>query len=82
MLSLLLAVAGVALMGLFPARPAWLINAWSLQYAHHALNPTPSRATWKSDGPNCAANRRLWIRYNITTQGRATHHSDQRILNG
>ena len=40
----LLAVAGVALMGLFPARPAWLINAWSLQYARHALIPAPSRA--------------------------------------
>jgi len=46
MLSLL-AVAMIALMGLSPARQAWLINAWSLQYTRHALIPTPSRATWK-----------------------------------
>jgi hypothetical protein len=51
----LLAVAMIALMGFSPARPAWLINAWSLQYAHHTLNPTPSRATRNSGGPNFVA---------------------------
>ena len=39
MLSLLLAVAAVALMGMGPARQAWLINAWSLQYARQAFDP-------------------------------------------
>jgi len=60
MLSLL-AVAGVALMGFSPMRPAWRINAWSLQYAHHTLIPaaeqlvpTPSRATWNPGGQKCA----------------------------
>jgi len=41
----------VTLLGLSPARQAWLINAWSLQYARHALIPAPSRATWNSGGP-------------------------------
>jgi len=40
MLSLL-AVAAVSLMAFSPARQAWQINAWSLQYARHALNCHP-----------------------------------------
>jgi len=44
MLSLLLAVAAVALMGMGPARQAWLINAWSLQYARQALDPLAAHA--------------------------------------
>jgi len=40
MLSLL-AVAMIALLAFSPARQAWLINAWSLQYAHYALDCHP-----------------------------------------
>ena len=44
LLSLLLAVAMIALMGFSPARQAWLINAWSLQYAHRAFSPAAKRS--------------------------------------
>ena len=45
MLSLLMAVAAVALMGILPMRQAWQINTWSLQYARHALNPLAAQPT-------------------------------------
>ena len=36
---LLLAVASVTLMGLSTARQAWVINSWSVKYAHYTFNP-------------------------------------------
>lgn len=44
LLSLFLAVAMIALLGLSPARQAWLINAWSLQYAHHTFIPAAEQS--------------------------------------
>ena len=60
MLSILLAVAAVALMGLSPARQAWLINAWSLQYAHHALNPAAQQSAALPDPPAGHAHAAFW----------------------
>jgi len=45
MLSLLLAVAGVALLGFSPMRQAWQINAWSLQSAHRMFIPATEQGT-------------------------------------
>lgn len=43
-LSLLIAVAAVALMGLSPAHQAWQINTWSVQYTRHALSPAAKQS--------------------------------------
>ena len=59
MLSLLLAVAMIALMGFSPARQAWLINAWSLQYAHHTLNPTAEQSVFAAP-PAGHARAKFW----------------------
>ena len=56
---LLLAVAAVALMGMSPARQAWQINAWSLQYAHHTLNPAAEQSML-ADPPAGHARAKFW----------------------
>lgn len=58
MLSLL-AVVAVALMGLSPARQAWQINAWSLQYNRHALDPLAAQSTL-TDPPAGHARAKFW----------------------
>ena len=60
MLSLLMAVAGVALMGMGPARQAWLINAWSLQFVHHAFEPLAAQSAALPDPPAGHARAKLW----------------------
>ena len=60
MLSLLLAVAAVALMGFSPACQVWLINAWSLQYAHHALNPPAAQFAALPNPPAGHARAKFW----------------------
>ena len=59
MLSLL-AVAAVALMAFSPARPAWQINAWSLQYARHALIPAAGQSMI-ADPPAGHARAKFWL---------------------
>ena len=60
MLSLL-ALAMIALMSFSPARPAWLINAWSLQYAHHALNPPAAQSAALPNPPAGHARAKFWL---------------------
>ena len=59
-LSLLMAVAAVALMGLSPARQAWRINAWSVQNTHYALSPA-AKQTVLADPPAGHARAALWL---------------------
>lgn len=56
----LLAVAGVALMGMSPVRQAWQINAWSLQYAHRAFSPAAEQSTL-TDPPAGHARAVFWL---------------------
>ena len=58
-LFLLLAVAAVALMGMSPARQAWQINAWSVQYTHHALIPA-AKQSMLADPPAGHARAKFW----------------------
>ena len=58
-LFLLLAVAAVALMGMSPARQAWLINAWSLQYTHHTLSQAAEQSML-ADPPAGHARAKFW----------------------
>ena len=58
-LFLLLAVAAVALMGMSPARQAWQINAWSVQYTHHALIPA-AKQSMLADPPAGHARAKVW----------------------
>ena len=55
----LMAVAMIALMGFSPARQAWLINAWSLQYTRHALNLAAKQSTL-ADSPAGHARAKFW----------------------
>ena len=59
-LSLLMVVAGVALMGMSPARQAWLINAWSLQFARHAFDPLAAQSAALPDPPAGHARAKFW----------------------
>lgn len=59
-LSLLIAVAAVALMGLSPAPQALLINSWSLQYTRHAINPA-AQQTVLADPPAGHARAVFWL---------------------
>jgi hypothetical protein len=56
----LLAVAGVALMGMLPARQAWQINAWSRRYTRQALNPAAKQPTL-TDPPAGHARAKFWL---------------------
>lgn len=58
-LSLLVAVVAVT-MGMLPARQTWLINAWSLQYTHHALNPAAEQVAL-TDPPSEHARAMFWL---------------------
>jgi len=58
-LFLLLAVAAVALMGMSPARQAWQINAWSLQYTRHAFSPAAEQSPL-TDPPAGHARAKFW----------------------
>ncbi len=60
-LSLLMAVAAVVLMGLSPARQAWLINAWSLQYAHHYAPSPAAQQSMLTVPPAGHARAALWL---------------------
>ena len=60
MLFLWMAVAAVTLMGLSPVRQAWLINAWSAQYARHAQNPAVKQ-TALADPPAGHSHAALWL---------------------
>lgn len=59
MLSLV-AVAVVVLMGILPARQAWLVNAWSLQYTRQALNPVVKQSILTSP-PAGHARAAFWL---------------------
>ena len=59
MLSLL-ALAMIALMSFSPARPAWLINAWSLQYAHHTFLPAAEQSVI-ANPPAGHARAKFWL---------------------
>lgn len=56
----MMAVAGVALMGMLPARQAWLINAWSLQYTRQAFNPAAKQSTL-ANPPAGHARAAFWL---------------------
>ncbi len=60
-LSLLMAVTAVALMGMSPVRQAWLINAWSLQYAHRAFSPAAEQSAALPDPLAGHARSALWL---------------------
>jgi len=51
--------AMMALMAFSPARQAWLINAWSLQYARHTLNPAMEQSML-ADPPAGHARAKFW----------------------
>jgi len=58
-LFLLLAVAAVALMGMSPARQAWQINAWSVQYARRMFNPLAAQSAL-TEPPAGHARAKVW----------------------
>ena len=60
-LFLLLAVAAVALMGMSPARQAWLINTWSLQYTHHHTLSQAAEQSMLADPPAGHARAKFWL---------------------
>jgi len=60
MLSLI-AVAMIVLMGLPPARQAWLTNAWSLQYAHRAFSLPAEQSAALPDPLAGHARSALWL---------------------
>ena len=55
----LLSLAMMALMAFSPARQAWLINAWSLQYARHTLIPAAAQSVI-ADPPAGHARAKFW----------------------
>lgn len=60
-LLFLLAVAMIALMGFSPARQAWRINAWSLQYAQRAFSPPAEQSAALPDPPAGHARAVFWL---------------------
>ena len=60
-LSLLMVVVVVALMGMSPARQAWQINAWSLQYTRHTFNPLAAQSAALPGPPAGHARAKFWL---------------------
>ena len=57
----LMAVVAVALLGLFSARPAWQINAWSLQFVRHAFEPLAAQSAALPGPPAGHARAKFWL---------------------
>ena len=60
-LSLLMVVVVVALMGMSPARQAWQINAWSLQFVRHAFEPLAAQSAALPGPPAGHARAKFWL---------------------
>ena len=59
-LSLLMAIVVIALIGISPARQAWLINVWSLQYIHYVFSPEANQSMLLEPPPG-HKRAMLWI---------------------
>jgi len=54
-------LALIALLGFSPMHQAWLINAWSLQYAHRAFEPLAVQSAALPDPPAGHARAKFWL---------------------